>query len=144
MGLEHLLAELFVATALHGVKFEPVRVGVHVMGLGEDVRDRVERGDDSEHHHNDDLLIRGLALAEVGNVLGDVMGHLRGRRRRAVLVLDHTVVELRGHGDDHVIVVWVEVAALRDIKAEGRRVMVAGQQIVGVVDETRLMSAGPG
>ena len=48
-------------------------------------------------------------------------------------------MELRRHGDDHVIVVRVEVSTLGDIEAEGRLVVVARQQIVGVVDETWLM-----
>jgi len=42
------------------------------------------------------------------------------------------------------IVVGVKVATLRDIKAEGRGVMVTGEQIVGVVDETRLMGTSLG
>ena len=144
MGLEHLFTELFVATRLDSVEFEPVRVGVDVVGLGEHVRDRVERGDDSEHHADDDLLIRGLVLSKERDVLGDIVGHLRGRRRRAIFVLDHTVMELRGHGNNHVIEVGVEVAALRDIEAEGRRVMVASQEVVRVVRETGLMGTSLG
>ena len=144
VGLEHLLAELLVAAGLDGVELEPVRVGVHVVGLGEQVRDRVEGGDDGEHHHDDDLLVGGLVLAEVGDVLRDVVGHLRGRRRGAIVVLNHAIVQLRGHSDDHVIVVRVEVTTLRHIETERRLVVVAGQEVVGVVDETGLMGASLG
>ena len=144
VGLEHLLTEFLVATALDGVQLETVRVGVHVMVLGEEVRNGVERGDNTEHHEDDDLLIWLLVLAEVGDVLSDVVGHLGGRRGGAVIVLDHTVVELGRHSDNHVIVVGVKVATLRDIKTEGRGVMVASEQIVGVVDQTRLMGTGLG
>mmetsp|Transcript_30226 Transcript_30226/g.40176 ORF Transcript_30226/g.40176 Transcript_30226/m.40176 type:complete len:346 (-) Transcript_30226:171-1208(-) len=141
VGLEHLLTELFVATRLDGVELESVRVGVHVVGLGEQVRDRVERAHDGEHEADDDLLIGSLVLAEVRDVLSDIVGHLGRGGRSAILVFDHAVMELRGHGDDHVIVVRVEVATLGDIETEGRRVVVAGQQVVGVVDETGLVSA---
>jgi len=65
------------------------------------------------------------------------MGHLGSRRRGTVLVLDHSVVELRGHSDDHVIVVRVEVPALRDVESEGRAVVVAGQEVIRVVDVSR-------
>ena len=141
MRLEHLLTELLVAAGLDSVELQSVRVGVHVVILGEHVRERVERGDDSEHDADDDLLVGLLVLAEVGDVLGDVVSHLGRGGRRAVIVLDHTVVELRGHGDDHVIEVGVEVATLRDIQAEGRGVVVASQQVVRVVRQTGLMSA---
>ena len=138
MGLEHLLAEFLVAARLDSVELEPVRIGVDVVSLGEQVRDGVESSDDSEHHADYDLLVGGLVLAEIGDVLSDIVGHLRGRRGRAILVLDHTVMELRGHSDDHVIVVGVEVATLGHIEAERRRVVVAGEQVVGVVDQTWL------
>ena len=77
--LEHLLTELLVAARLHSVQLETVRVGVHVMVLREQVGDWVEGCDHTEHHHEDDSLIGLLVLAEVGNVLGDVVGHLWGR-----------------------------------------------------------------
>jgi hypothetical protein len=141
VSLEHLLTEFFVATGLDSVQLESVRVGVHVVILGEQVRDRVESGNDCEHHHDDDFLVGGLVGSEVGDVFGDVMGHLGGRGRCAVIVLDHAVVELRGHRNDHVIVVRVEVTTLGHIEAEGRVVVVAGEQVVGVVDATGLMSA---
>ena len=138
MSPEHLLTELLVSTRLDSVELESVGVSVHVVILCEHVRDGVESGDDGEHHHDNDSLVRLLALSEVADVLGDIVGHLRGGGWGAVLVLDHTVVELRGHGDDHVIVVGVEVATLGHIKTERRRVVVAGEQVVGVVDQTWL------
>jgi len=66
------------------------------------------------------------------------VGHLGGGRGGAVVVLDHTIVELGRHGDNHVIVVGVEVATLGDIETEWGSVMVASQQVIGVVGETRL------
>ena len=47
-------------------------------------------------------------------------------------------MELGRHSNNHVIVVGVKVSALWDIKTEWGRVMVASQQIVGVVGKTRL------
>ena len=69
VSLEHLLTEFFVAARLDSVQLESVRVGVHVVILGEQVRDRVERGNHTEHHHDDDFLIGSLVGSEVGNVL---------------------------------------------------------------------------
>ena len=144
MGLEHLLTELLVATRLDGVELKTVGVSVHVVILSEHVRDGVESGDDGEHHHDDDPLVRLLTLSEEADVLGNIVSHLRSGRWGAILVLDHTVVELRRHGDDHVIVVGVEVATLGHIEAERRRVVVAGEQVVGVVDQTWLSVASLG
>ena len=138
MSPEHLLTELLVATRLDSVELESVGVRVHVVILGEHVRDGVESTNNGEHHHDDDSLVRLLGLSEVADVLGDIVGHLRGGRWGAVVVLDHTVMELRRHGDDHVIVVRVEVATLGHIEAERRRVVVAGEQVVGVVDQAWL------
>jgi len=72
------------------------------------------------------------------------MGHLGSGRGGAVVVLDHAVMELRGHGDDHVIVVRVEVTTLGHIKTERRRIMVASQQVVWIVDKSRLMGSSFG
>ena len=144
MGLEHLLTELLVATGLHCVALKSVRVSVDVMVLGEHVRDGQEGCNNSEHDADDDLLIAGLVLTKVRDVLSDVMGHLWGGRGGSIVVLDHTIVELWRHSDDHVIVVWVEVTTLRHIKTERRRVVVTGEKVVGVVDETRLVSTGLG
>ena len=53
-------------------------------------------------------------------------------------------MELRGHSDDHVIVVWVEVTSLWHVKAERRGVMVTGKQVVWVVRKTWLMGGSLG
>jgi len=90
------------------------------MVLGEQVTDWVEGGNNTEHHHDDDFLVWSLVLTQVRDVLSDVMGHLWGRGWGAVIVLNHTVVELRGHGNNHMIVVWIEVTTLWDIETEGR------------------------
>jgi len=66
------------------------------------------------------------------------VGHLWGGGGCAVVVLNHTVVQLWGHGDNHVIVVRVEVATLWHIETEWWGVMVASEQVVWVVGQTRL------
>jgi len=53
-------------------------------------------------------------------------------------------MELRRHGDNHVIEVGVEVTTFRDIVTERSIVVVASQQVVGVVVETRLVSGSLG
>ena len=130
VGLEHLFSELLVSTILDSVYFESVGIGVHVVVLGEQVADRVESSNEASNHTNNNLLIGDLALAEIAKVLGDVVGHLRGRRWGTIFILDHAVVKLRWHGNDHVIVVGIEVAALGNVQTEGSIVVVTSQQVV--------------
>jgi len=53
-------------------------------------------------------------------------------------------MELWGHSNDHVIVVWVEVSTLWNIKTEWWVVVVSGKQVVWVVDQTRVMGGSLG
>ena len=53
-------------------------------------------------------------------------------------------MKLRGHGNDHMIIVGVEVAALGNVKTEGSVVVVASQQVVRVVNQTWLVSVSLG
>jgi hypothetical protein len=64
------------------------------------------------------------------------MGHLRSGCWCSIIVLDHTVMELRRHSNDHVIVVWVEISTLWDIKTEWWVIVITGQEVVRVVDQT--------
>lgn len=79
VSLEGLLSELLVATVLDGVHLESVRVGVDEMVLGEQVGDGVHEASDTEDHSGLDLLIGSLSVTNVGDVFGDIMGHLGGR-----------------------------------------------------------------
>jgi len=64
------------------------------------------------------------------------MSHLWGRGWSSIVILDHTVMKLWGHSNDHVIVVWVEISTFWDIKTERRIVVISSHQVVRVVDET--------
>jgi hypothetical protein len=79
VGLEHLFSELLVAAVLDSIDLKTVRVGVDVVVLSEQVADRVESSNDASDHADHNLLIRDLALSEIGQVLRDIMGHLRSR-----------------------------------------------------------------
>jgi hypothetical protein len=48
-------------------------------------------------------------------------------------------MELRGHGNNHVIEVGVKVTTLRDIETKWWGIMVTCEQVVWVVDKTGLM-----
>ena len=132
MTLEHLLSELLVAlgTALDGVDLESVRVGVHVMVLGEEIRHGVEGKDDAANHANNNLLVWDLGSGNVGEVLRNVVGHLRSGGGGTVFVLNHTIMELRRHSNNHVVEVWVEVSSLGNVKTERWVVVVTSQQVV--------------
>ena len=137
VSLESLLSELLVTSVLDGVDLKSVRVGVDEVVLGEQVGDGVHQASDTEDHSALDLLVRTLGISDVGDVFSDIVGHLGSRGRGSIVVFNHTVMELRRHGDDHVVVVRVEVTTLRHIKSERRRVVVASEQVVGVVHDTR-------
>lgn len=79
VSLEGLLSELLVATVLDSVHFESMRVSVDEMVLGEEVGDGVHEASDTEDHSGLDLLIGTLGVTKVGDVFGDIVGHLGGR-----------------------------------------------------------------
>ncbi len=114
------------------------------MILGKEVRYGVESQDEATDHANDDLLVRNLRSCDVSEVLRNIMSHLRGGSGGSIFVLNHTIVELRRHSDDHVIKVRVIVTTFRDIETERRVIVVTSQQVVRVVDETWLMRVSLG
>lgn len=67
------------------------------------------------------------------------MSHLWSRRWSSILILNHTVVQLWWHCNNHVIKVWVEVSSLWNIKTERWIVVITSHQVVDVVDKTWLM-----
>lgn len=138
MGLKGLLAEFLVAAVFHGVDLESVRVAIHKMVLSEQVRNRVEGRHDAQGHHQYDLGVGNLRVSQVRDVLSHVVSHLRGRGRSTIVILNHTVVQLRRHGDNHMIEVGIEVATFGHIQTKWRSVVVTSQQVVWVVGQTRL------
>jgi len=64
------------------------------------------------------------------------MGHLWSGCFGTIIVFNHTVMELWRHSNDHVIVVWVEMSSLWNIKTEWRIVMISSHQVIRIVDET--------
>jgi len=144
VSLEGLFSELLVATVLDSVHLESVGVAVDVVILGEEVRDWVEGCNQSKGEAKHNLGVWDLGSGNVSEVLRNVMGHLWGGGRSSIVILDHTIMELWGHSNDHVIVVWVVVSSLWHIKTERWVVMVTGQEVVRVVDETWRVGKGLG
>jgi len=140
VSLKSLFSKLLVASVLDCVNFEPVRVSVDEMVLSEHVGDGVYGADDAEHHDNDKFGVGNLALGEVGQVFCNIVRHLRGGSGGSIIVLNHTVVQLWWHGDNHVIEVGVEITTLRNVVAKGGFVMETSQQVVSIVGQTDLMS----
>lgn len=68
MCSEGLLAEFFVAAVLDSIQLEPVRIGVDVVILGEQVGDRIHGGRHQEDHHQHNLLVGYSAAAQIGDV----------------------------------------------------------------------------
>lgn len=114
------------------------------MVLGEHVRHRVESSNNTQCHANHNLCVRNLGLAEVRNVLSDIVSHLRSGGWGAIVVLNHTVMQLWRHSNNHVVEIWVEVTTFWHIETEWWRVVVACQQVVRIVDQTGLMGSSFG
>ena len=138
MSSESLFSEFLVTSVLHGVDLESVRVTIDEVRFSEEVRDWVHHGGDCQSGVDHDLLVWNLRSGDEHEVFRHVMSHLWCRGRSAVFVLDHTIVQLWWHCNNHVIVVWVEVATLWNIKTEWWGVVVTSQQVVWIVGETRL------
>ena len=81
MSSESLLSEFLVTSVLHSVELQSVRVGVDVMLLGEDVRDRIESSHHTEDHGDDHHSVRHLVSSKEGDVFSDVVGHLKAGQR---------------------------------------------------------------
>ena len=69
MSLEGLLTELLVATILHGVGLESVRVAVEVMVLGEEVRDWIHGESDEQSGVDHNLLVWYLGTRHEHQIL---------------------------------------------------------------------------
>jgi hypothetical protein len=80
------------------------------VALSLDVLER-EQQHDAEHHHglSHPLVVSSPASTPLHeeDEVGNVVGHLRSGGRSAIFEVQHSVVELPGHTNDHV----VEVAA---------------------------------
>lgn len=145
VGSSELVGSGVELSLLEVVVVDPVADGVHLPSDGEEVSvvglrfevlegpDEEEAGDD---HVGSELLVgssvAGSSLHE-GDEVGDVEGHLRSGCGRSVLVVEHAVLELAGHTDDHVVEVGVEALSSGHLDAEGRLVVVAGRNVVDVV-----------
>lgn len=65
---------------------------------------------------------------------------MRGRGGGSIVVLNHTIVQLWRHGDNHVIEVGIEVTTFWNVVAEGGFVVETSQQVVSVVGQADLVS----
>lgn len=101
-GLPMLVAEIVTDCVCLSARAEQ---GTEV-ALSLDVLEREEQQDAEKHHALSHHLVvpppANTPLHEEDKV-GDVVGHLRSGSRSAVFVVQHSIVELSGHTDDHVI-----------------------------------------
>lgn len=70
------------------------------------------------------------------------MSHLGGTWGNAIIVFNHTIVQLWRHSNNHMVKVWVEESTFWDIMAEWWTIVIACHQVVDVVDHTRLVWIG--
>ena len=112
VSLPHLLSELFVSAVFDCVDLESVRVDVDVVVLGEEVGDAVKHGKHPDGSPHGDLGVWVFRFVQIGEILRNIVSHLWGGSWGSVVILDHAVVELWGHTDNHVIEIRVEITAL--------------------------------
>jgi hypothetical protein len=72
------------------------------------------------------------------------MSHLWGRGWCAVIILDHTIVKLRRHCDNHMIIVRIEISTLWNIKSERWVIVITSQKVIWVVDQSRVVRGSLG
>ena len=114
------------------------------MVLGEQIRDWVESCNDAESHAENNFGVGYFGFAEVSDVFSNVVSHLGSRSWSAIFELNHTVVKLGRHSNNHVIVVGVEITTFGNIMTEWSSVVVSCQQVVRIVGETGLMGTSFG
>lgn len=114
------------------------------MVLGEQVRDWVESCDDAKSHAENNFSVGYFGLAEVSDVFSNVVSHLRSRSWSTIFELNHTVVKLGRHGNNHVIEVRIEITTFGNIMTKWSSVVVSSQQVVRIVGKTGLMGTSFG
>ena len=136
VGSKHLLTELLVSTILNCVNFKSVWVTVYVVILCKQVRDRIHCAKHSNHHHHNNTLVRNFILSQESDVFRNIMCHLRSWCWSAIFIFNHAIMKLRGHSNNHVIVVRIEITTLWNIQTEWRSVVEASKQVVRIVRQT--------
>jgi len=144
MSFEHLLSEFLVSSILYSIDLKTVGIRVYVVELCESVRNTVEHEVHGRHHPQYNFGIRILAFLKVSDIFCDVVCHLGSRSGSSVVVLNHAVVQLWGHSDDHVVVVRVEESSLRHIQTKRRVVVETGHQVIDVVDVSGVVRSSLG
>ena len=139
VGLKGLLSKLLVTTVLNCVDFKSVWVCVNIMILCEQIRNWVESSNNAKGHHKYNFCVRNFWMSEIWDVLCNVVSHLRSGGRSAIIVLNHTIMKLWGHSNNHVIKVRIEVTAFWYIKTKWWCIVITSEQVIWVVSKTRLM-----
>jgi hypothetical protein len=135
------LPVLVVQAVTHSIHFGPVAQQVPVICVGLQVFEGHQQQAGSHDHPLPDFLVRApIAVPPLHerNEVRHVVGHLRSGGGCPILVVEHPVVELPGHTNDHVVEVGVEGLALGDVHTIGWLEVVARHDVVDVCD-----SSGP-
>lgn len=105
------LPMLVVQTVPYGIHFCSVTQKISVVGISLEVFEWHEEETSRNNHPLPDFLIWSTisvtSLHEVDEV-SNIIGHLRGGGWSTIFVVDHTILELSGHTNDHVVEVGVE------------------------------------
>lgn len=128
---------LIIEPIPHRIHLRPVTQQIPVIRVSLQIFEGHEQQARSHNHPLPDLLIRPpvtVPTLHERDEVRDVIGHLWRGGWGAVFVVEHAVVELAGHADDHVVEVRVEGFAFGHVHPVGRFEVVAGHDVVDVGD----------
>lgn len=129
-----------VDTITNGIELMPDTQKASEITLGLHVSEGVHADScENEHAHVSKghiVMLGSHSALKVAQVVGNVEGHLWGGDGSAVVVVDHSVLQLSGHADDHVVEIWVKIFTVGNIQAVGGFIVIASQHVVNVVDAT--------
>jgi len=138
---KHLFSELLIPSILYCIYFESMWIGVDIMVFGEDVADRVECSNNESNHSNNHLGVWGSMSRYIFQIFRHIMCHLRSTRWHSIFILNHSIMQLRGHSNNHMIKVGIKISTFWYIMSKWRSIMITCQQIIRIVDKTRLMGS---
>jgi len=126
-----------IDTISDGIHFPSLGEEVSVISLGSQVSERIDNEPAGEEHpmlkFEFGSLVTDSSLGEADEV-GDIESHLGSGGGGTVFVFEHTIIELSGHTDNHVIEVRVEVFTLGDINTIRSLVVITGQEVIDIVN----------
>ena len=69
----------------------------------------------------------------IPNKISHIIGHLRRRRRSPIIIVDHSILELPGHPNDHMIKVGIIALPLGNVHSLRRLIMIPSHNVIDII-----------